>query len=279
VGLWIIGIVGAAIFVVAVVPGMRLWWPTRHDLDARSAFGVSLVTGAVVALAIFALQLLFEVRLDRVDQQRQEQADRQNLELTIGLQTNLPGIRLSGADLQDFYFYGKNLRDADFTAADLTGATLTNSDLSCAKFSRADLTDLTAQRVDLQGTALDHAMLRGAILSGAHQGEKRCDAHTNLGGAFLASAVLDGVQLEETNFSEANLREADLSSSHLARSDFSNALLNGADFEDADLRGAAFTGADLSGAELKGAMYDSLTVWPRRFAPRRCPTQKTCRVG
>jgi uncharacterized protein YjbI with pentapeptide repeats len=278
VGLWIIGIVGAAIFVAAVVPGMLLWWPTRSSPEARGGFGVSLVTGAVVALAIFALQLLFEVRLDRVAQERQKQADRQNLAMSFGFQKNLAGIPLNGADLKDFFFYGKNLRDAEFINADLTGARLTKSDLSCARFSRANLTNVTAQGVNLQGTLLDHAKLGGAILSGAYQGERRCNVHTDLGGAYLVTASLDDVRLEETNFSDADLRDADLHSSHLGGSIFSNAVLNGAGFEDADLRGVDFTGADLTGAELKGAMYDSLTVWPKRFAPRRCPAHRTCRV-
>ena len=89
--LWVIGGIGGVIFIAAVVPGMLLWWPARHRRDARSGFGVSLVTGAVVALAIFALQMMFEMRLDHVDQQRQRQAGRQNLELTIGLQTKPAG--------------------------------------------------------------------------------------------------------------------------------------------------------------------------------------------
>src|SRR3954454_20093072 len=117
--LWAIGGIGGAIFVAAVVPGMLLWWPSRHHPDARSGFGVSLVTGAVVALAIFALQMLFELRLDHVEHERQKQADRQNLELTLGLQTDLPGIQLAGEELEDFFFYGKNLRDANFASANL----------------------------------------------------------------------------------------------------------------------------------------------------------------
>jgi uncharacterized protein YjbI with pentapeptide repeats len=279
-GLWIIGIVGAVIFVAAVIPGMLLWWPTRSSPDARGGFGVSLVTGAVVALAIFSLQMLFEIRLDHVDQERQKQADRQNLELTIGLQRELPGIQLNGLDLKSFYFYDKNLRDANFTAANLKDATLTASDLSCAKFTGANLTDVTGQRVHLRGTAFDRAKLAGAVLNGADQEGTSCagHSHTNFGGAFLASASLDGVRLEETDFRNANLSSADLSSSHLARSNFAGARLKGADLENADLQGADLSGAELTRATLTGAAYDSHTLWPKHFEQLPCRVGKTCRA-
>jgi uncharacterized protein YjbI with pentapeptide repeats len=286
VDLWVISIIGAAIFVAAVVPGMLLWWPSRNEPDARSGFGVSLVTGAVVALAIFALQILFELRLDHVEQQRQKQADRQNLELTIGLQPNLPGIQLAGEELEEFFFYGKNLRDANFARANLDGATFTDSDLSCADFSRAALTNVTAQRVDLGGTNLEGANLGEAILSNAHRrGNRRCaNAHTNFTDALLRATVLDNARLEESNFRGANLRGADLHSSHLEGSDFTGARLVGADLEYAHLERAFLVGADLHGAELRGAdlggaFYNSQTRWPARFKHPRCPAGRTCRMA
>jgi uncharacterized protein YjbI with pentapeptide repeats len=285
VSLWVIGAIGAAIFVAAVVPGMLLWWPTRHDRDARGGFGVSLVTGAVVALAIFALQILFELRLDRVDQQRQKQADQSNLELTIGLQKALPGIQLAGQEMDNFYFYGKNLRDANLAKAQLDGATFTGSDLACADFSGAVLTNVTAQRADLRGTVLTEANLADAILSNAHRRGAGCSGgdHTKLDDALLTDAVLDNVHLEESSFKDANLRGADLHSSHLERSDFTKAHLNGADLEHTDLSGSLLLGADLTGAQvggakLAGATYDSQTRWPAGFKQKRCSAGQTCTV-
>jgi len=282
--LWAIGAVGGAIFVAAVVPGMMLWWPSRSQRDARSGFGVSLVTGAVVALAIFALQMLFEMRLDHVDQQRQQQADRQNLELTIGLQTKLPGIQLAQEELKDFYFFGKQLSAANFAGADLSGATFTNSDLSCANLRGAALKDVTADRVRLQGTHLEDADLTNAILSYAHRRGSSCKGHTWMTNATLAHAELDNARLEESSFSGANLRDADLHDSHLERSDFRGAHLNEASLEGTSLDGALLSGTDLTGARMRGATltgatYDSHTKWPARFKHGRCAALKVCTVA
>jgi uncharacterized protein YjbI with pentapeptide repeats len=284
--LWAIGGIGGAIFVAAVVPGMLLWWPSRHHPDARSGFGVSLVTGAVVALAIFALQMLFEMRLDHVDQQRQQQVNRQNLELTIGLQTSLPGIQLHDEQLDGFFFYGKNLRAADFQGTSLTSATFTGSDLSCANLRGAVLRDITAQRVRLRGTILEGADLTRAILSEAARGGNPCSGsdHTKLTDAILVEAELDNAHLEESSFQGANLRDADLNASHLEGSDFSSARLKDATLEGAYLDGALLSGADLTGATLRGATltgatYDSHTKWPARYEQRPCAASKLCTVG
>src|SRR5580765_7642579 len=122
---------------------MLLWWPARHRPDARSGFGVSLVTGAVVALAIFALQMMFEMRLDHVHQQRQRQAGRQNLELTIGLQS---------------------LEHADLTDAILSNA---HQSGSCSSSDHTNMTDAVLTNVELDNARLKESNFRGADLRDA----------------------------------------------------------------------------------------------------------------
>ena len=272
---------GGVILGVSVAPGMILWWPTRHKKASRADFGVNLVTGAVVALAIFVLQILFEQRLDRVDQQRQVQADRQNLELTIGLQKNLTGIRLPDKPLSGFYLYDKTLRDADLSGADLSGATLTKSDLSCANLAGTILSEVNATDVVLEGANFRKAVLDGAAMSYSHRGRYPCDEpHPYFDNAVLTNAVLDHARLPETSFKDANLENADLSYAVLSGSDFTSARLVNADFEYADLKGAAFTGADLHRANFRDAVYDSATQWPKHFKYRRCPASRgQCRFA
>jgi uncharacterized protein YjbI with pentapeptide repeats len=308
--LWVIWLIGALILIVAVAPGMYLWWPTRGDLAARSDFGVNLVTGALVALAIFVLQLLFELRIDTLDTQRQAQANRQNLELTIGLQHNLTGIDLTGKPLGHFYFYGKTLRDAQFRGADLTGAILTRSDLSCADLSGAILNDTTAGEIVIEGVNLEAARLVDATLDYSHRSKQGCNddiqhhpdfdgavliratltharlhetsfRNTNFGGASLSDAVLSGSDLTGARLVHASLDRADISDSDLTRASFVDASLAEADLHKATLRHTKFMGANLAGTDLRGtdlrdanlsgAEYDSHTRWPAHYKQRRCP--------
>jgi uncharacterized protein YjbI with pentapeptide repeats len=255
--LWVIAIISGVVLAVSVVPGMYFWWPTRHDPASRGDFGVNLVTGALVALAIFALQILFEQRLDRVDQRRQEQADRQNLELTIGVRTNLTGIKLAGEDLHEFYFYGRTLREAKLSGADLKGSVLNRSDLSCADLSGAHLDEVDGSDLVLEGVNLEKAMMPGAIMSSSHRSAAGCDDgrrhHPKLDRAVLTNAVLDNVRLPETSFIETNFENADLSNSVLSRSDLTGARLAQAGVEGAHLDGAFLIRADLADAHLDHA--------------------------
>ena len=312
--LWVIGAIGAVIFLVSVVPGMLMWWPTRGAEGSRADFGVNLVTGALVALAIFVLQILFEQRLDRIDHKRQVQADRQNLEITIGLQKDLTGIKLDHKPLDGFYFYGRKLREAKLASSDLTSANLTRADLSCADLSEAILKDADAANAVLEGTDLHRAHLESAVLSGSHRSVRGCDDgqqhHPNFAGAWFDNAVLDHVRLVETGFAGAHFKGAALDGAILTGSDFrgahlvdtglERAQLNGAtligaeligaNLSEANLRGAelqnaALTGAQLYGADLRraklrdadlsGATYDSRTRWPAHFKQRRCPASRT----
>ncbi len=100
-----------------------------------------------------------------------------------------------------------------------------------------------------------------------------------LSGAFLARAILSGVECFETdlsgaklpgaNLAGASLRSANLSSVEAAGADFSNASLYSANLTDADLSGAVLNGVDFTGANLAGAIFYKDGVLAEGLTQRR----------
>jgi hypothetical protein len=72
-------------------------------------------------------------------------------------------------------------------------------------------------------------------------------------GANLADANLSGVDIESGNLSRANLSNAKLNDANLKGTDLAGANLAGADLSGADLEGANLTNTNLKGANLKNA--------------------------
>lgn len=76
---------------------------------------------------------------------------------------------------------------------------------------------------------------------------------SDLRGAHLSGARLDGLDLRETLFNRAKLANASLKNALLCRANFEDADLYKADLSHADLEGASFTGAELEEVCLEGA--------------------------
>jgi formylglycine-generating enzyme required for sulfatase activity len=76
---------------------------------------------------------------------------------------------------------------------------------------------------------------------------------SDLSGAHLSDARLDGLDLRETLFIGAKLARASLKNCVLCRANFEEADLYQADLTGADLEGAYFEGADLEGTCFEGA--------------------------
>lgn len=227
---WAVLGLGTAVVATVVVPGVLLWWPSRGERASRSDLGVALMTGTVIAFAVLAVQVLFELRLSRLEEDRAAaqasrdaaealEADRRDLSMTIGLSRDLRGIDLRARDLSGFYMAKKDLRGVQFIDARLENAVLWKANL---------------EKADLRGARLNGAMLDDAALTGA----------------WLSRADLRGASLRG-----AKLRGADLSR---------------ADLRSAELQGARFAGAALDGADLRGARYDRSTTWPAGFRMSRC---------
>jgi uncharacterized protein YjbI with pentapeptide repeats len=221
-------VLGALLVVGSIGIGVYLWIPARHDLWHRGGLGAALIGGAIVALAIFLIQIV-------IDERRQHDSAQQNLRLTLGLAKSLVGIDLSHADLDRMYLADKNLSraqlvDANLSHAYLSGATLTAADLSDAKLNCTNLNLARVGNAKFINTKLGHASLIG-------------------------------VHGQNTKFFGADLRGADLSKAVLP-----DAIFVGADLSGADLSGADLRRADLTDATVTDIEYDGTTTWPAGYA-------------
>lgn len=119
----------------------------------------------------------------------------------------LPGIRMSNANLR-----GATLRNAN----------LANGNFSASEMSMADLSYANMLAVQMTGAVLQEAVLLGAN---------------------LANAVLDDVDLKQANLAYAILRGSSLAGADLSNADLSSADLQGADISAAVFNGATLDGA------------------------------------
>lgn len=197
--------VGAAVLLMAVVPGVWLWWPAHKEASSRSDLGIALMTGTLVAFSVLVIQVLFDSRASRLEHLRQaaqetrnhilqQQTEHQNLGLAIGMQHDLRGIDLRGRDLSGFFLAHKQLNEAQLSLARLeraflTGANLSDANLVGTRLRRASLDDST-----LVGAILTRADLRGAYLRGARLRDADL-SEADLRGADLTDATLTGAAL------------------------------------------------------------------------------------
>ena len=227
---WSVLAVGVGVLVAVVVPGLWLWWPSRRETSSRGELGVALLTGTLIAFAVLAVQVLFELRLSGLESERlrvqaardailAREEDRRSLRLTIGLGGDLRRIDLRNRDLRDFHLAQKNLQGARLENARLDDAVLLDADLSDAE----------------------------------------------LGGAHLSGAMLDDARLKKATLSDADLRNASLRGAVLVGADLSRADLRGAKLDDANLKGAA-----LGRARIRGVQYNQKTRWPAGFPVPPC---------
>ena len=131
-----------------------------------------------------------------------------------GLQINLQGSWLNGADLHgarlekailtETYLQGATLAGADLQEADLIEAHLQGADLRKVQLSGADLMDTCLQGALLIGTRLQMAILDRARLQGAY-----------ISGVSLQGAKLYGTHLQGANISRTGLQGASLYEEHL----------------------------------------------------------------
>jgi len=157
---------------------------------------------------------------------------------------DLPGLYLSGKDLNMAYLAGLDLSGADLSGADLQRAEVNECSFKGANLSGADLSYAVMWECDLSG----------ADLSGATMTE------TDLMLGNLSNANLSNANLTGVSFLSANLQGANLSGANLGVSESYREGSLAADLSEADL-----TGANLSGANLTGVRYNNKTIFPKGF--------------
>lgn len=85
--------------------------------------------------------------------------------------------------------------------------------------------------------------------------------------ADLNGVDLQGINLANSHFADANFSAANLANSHLVDANFTGAYLYGTNLSVAFLYGATLAGAHLEGADLTAVIYDKVTTWPQAFVP------------
>jgi uncharacterized protein YjbI with pentapeptide repeats len=169
-----------AISLTAVGFGLWIWaLVITNDTAGRlSELGSALLSGAVVAFAVFFLEREFDARAERQNREFQERADRQNREfqeradnqamrLMVNLQRDLRDVDLSRLDLTRAVLNGRDLRGAIFIETNLVSAALLRANLGGARFYRADLTDAKFSYADLDGAEFTDSDLTDALFTGA----------------------------------------------------------------------------------------------------------------
>jgi len=221
------------LLLVAVLLAASVVWINAEDSTKQADLATSAIAGAIIALAVLAL----ERSLSR-------QQDRQRQLASLATEANIRGMRFTGADLRSAYAAGRDLRDCVFCRADLRSSRLTEARCERASFDRADL-----RHADLRWADLTQADLRGTDLR-----------HARLGKTSLAGADL----------SDADLRVAVMfqRGNGYASADLSGAALFGADLRHVALiaRDRARDGSTFI-VEFKDARANGETRWPAGFDP------------
>ncbi|OOC08271.1 hypothetical protein B0293_05295 [Amycolatopsis azurea DSM 43854] len=136
---------------------------------------------------------------------------------------NLRGADLAGSDLSGINLTSAILNEANLVGADLSGADLTNADLADAKLDgivlrRTTLTGVVLDRTDLSEQALPGLNLVGAHLEGTNL------SRADLAGVILRDAVLRGANLTEADLTGADLRNVTLRTVDTTRTIFGSSL-------------------------------------------------------
>ena len=176
-------------------------------------------------------------------------------------------VSLRDRDLTNAVLIDAVLRKADFTGARMGGVLLDRADLRGTKMGCADWlhgermrdgTRRAAICTDLRGASLVEAQLQGALLGGAQL------HRASLRGAQLQGASLDGALLQAVDLSNAKLQGASLD-----RVQLQGALLDQTLLQGASLKGAQLQDATLFHAQLQGAILDGVQLRDARLSSLR----------
>ena len=167
----------------------------------------------------------------------------------------LVAARLEQANLQGVQLSYANLRRADLTDANLTHSNLEGSQLTNARLMQVDASQSRWRGINLVGADLTQAILDGADLSQARLNRLEA-AHSSWAKATLLESDWVGANLIGADFSQTDLVGANFQGANLDSADFTRADLRQVDFRDADLRQATLSGVNLTDADLAGAIFD-----------------------
>ncbi len=162
----------------------------------------------------------------------------QEYEVFEGLNVNLQGSWLNGADLKEARLAKARLTESHLQEAILDKAHLQEATLRKAHLERTNLFIAHLEEADLFMTHLEGANLTGAHLQGV-----------NLDRAYLQGANLAMACLHGASFFMPYLQGASLRGAQLQGVDLFMTHMQGANFNEAQLQGANLSLAELQGAE------------------------------
>ncbi len=179
-------------FGIPVVLGIISGWLMHSRDDAWQDVGKSLLTGSIVAFAIFALQ--FHLETERHEKEKKEQ-----FRFSVGFakdltgfdpEFSLAGMYLSGKSLNKAELAGEELQDtnlqgASLKGADLRGAILDGANLYGANLAGALTYEASFRRADLRGAKLHLSSVTLPVQPAAFAGA-RVNARTCWPDDFLA---------------------------------------------------------------------------------------------
>jgi uncharacterized protein YjbI with pentapeptide repeats len=168
---------------------LRGWLVLKEQPEERRKvahdFGQALITGAIFGLGLFALQLYLDFNTQRVQEQRDQEARRETVQLAIATTSDLTGFDPRGEPLRRAYLAGKILDGARFANADLRHAELRDASLRGANLIGAKLQEASLINADLSNTVLSGANLNGAELRLAKFEDAALDGIKSLDGAVV----------------------------------------------------------------------------------------------
>jgi uncharacterized protein YjbI with pentapeptide repeats len=249
----------AVSFVVTVL-GAILWIASKSSQTV--VLGAALLAGGLAGSAALLVGLVSDARATRSEIQNQRFAERQSLQLTIALFTDLVRIDLSHRDLSGFFLRGRNLTEANLAGANLEKANLEGANLVKVNLTGARLAGCNLRGANLRGAVLTESDLSLADLGGAKLVKANL-TRANLTRAYLAGTILPTAGPQKALHSlttGADLTGADLTEAILTRANLTGAVLT-----ETNLSGADLSESNPITATLSGAVYDSRTRWPQGF--------------
>ena len=132
-----------SVIIAGTLVGGLLWWPPGAPPDRYSDLGTAMV-GALVGGSVIALAVVF------LERRYAAEADKRNLQTTLGMGNSFVGIDLSGRNLSGFYLAGRDFSGGKFEGSDLSGANLSGTNLSWARLAGADLRGAKLSKTSLK---------------------------------------------------------------------------------------------------------------------------------
>lgn len=171
---------------ILLVIGWRL---LRSSENVKQNLGVSLLSGAVITLAVFLLQGMLTVVSDQQQKREQQQREVENFRLTIAVSGTLrgftpgkysiAGLILNGKDLTGAFLRDQDLKRTQFQDTILAQADLIRADARKANFLNADFFAASVDRADFRGADLRFAKFEDASVSaGAKFAGAKVNSHT-----------------------------------------------------------------------------------------------------